>query len=95
MSRKLLSLGYIYEMIGKHEEALAFFEQVLEKDSKTLSTEIIKEAHLGIKANEMALKFKKDKSLVTKNLDMKLMQEKIAIFKENPKNLTGWFSQWN
>lgn len=95
MSRKLLSLGYIYEMIGKHEEALAFFEQVLEKDSKTLSTELIKEANLGVKANEMALKFRKDKSLMTKNLDMKLMQEKIAIFKENPKNLTGWFSQWN
>ncbi len=95
MSRKLLSLGYIYEMIGKHEEALVFFEQVLEKDSKTLSTELIKEANLGVKANEMALKFRKDKSLITKNLDMKLMQEKIAIFKENPKNLTGWFSQWN
>lgn len=52
MSRKLLSLGYIYEMIGRHEEALAFFEQVLEKDSKTLSTELIKEAHLGIKAKD-------------------------------------------
>ena len=72
-----------------------FLSRCLKKILKTLSTELIKEAHLGIKANEMALKFKRDKSLITKNLDMKLMQEKIAIFKENPKNLTGWFSQWN
>lgn len=95
MSRKLLSLGYIYEMIGKHEEALVFFEQVLEKDSKTLSTEIIKEAHLGVKANEMAIKFRNNPKLMVKNLNMELMQTKISAFKENPKNLTGWFSQWS
>lgn len=95
MSRKLLSLGYIYEMTGRNEEALAFFEQVLEKDSKTLSTEIIKEAHLGIKANEMAIKFRNNPNLMTKNLNMELMRVKILAFKENPKNLTGWFSQWN
>ncbi len=95
MSRKLLSLGYIYEMVGKHEEALAFFEQVLEKDSKTLSTEIIKEARLGVKANEMALRFKKNPDMITKNLDMELMKQKILEFKKNPKNLTGWFSKWN
>lgn len=95
MSRKLLSLGYIYEMTGRNEEALAFFEQVLEKDSKTLSTEIIKEAHLGVKANEMAIKFRNNPNLMTKNLNMELMRVKILAFKENPKNLTGWFSQWN
>ncbi len=95
MSRKLLSLGYIYEMTGKYEEALAFFEQVLEKDSKKLNTEIIKEARLGIKANEMALRFKQNPDIITKNLDMKLMEKKILDFKKDPKNLTGWFSKWN
>lgn len=94
MSRKLLSLGYIYEMIGQHHEALVCFEQVLEKDSKKLNTEIMKEAQLGIKANQIALKYKEFPELAIKNLNMIEMQEKINIFTQNPKNLTGWFSQW-
>ena len=95
MSRKLLSLGYIYEMIGRHRDAIAFFEQVFEKYSKKLDTETIKEANLGIKANQMALKIQQNPELLTKNLDMENMRQKIKYFRQEPKNLIGWFSQWN
>ncbi|RDU67544.1 hypothetical protein CQA53_00555 [Helicobacter didelphidarum] len=95
MSRKLLNLGYIYEMVNKHNEALVCFEQVLEKDSRSLNTEIIKEARLGIKANHMALKYQENPELLTKNLDMEKMQRKIQQFRQDPRKLIGWFSQWS
>ena len=95
MSRKLLTLAYIYEMTGRYNEALACYEQVLEKDAKKLNTEIIKEARIGQKANIMALKYKENGDSIKRNLNMPLLEEKIKLFKQNPKNLTGWFSQWN
>lgn len=82
-------------MTGKHKEAIAFFEQLLEKDSKSLNANIMKEARIGLKANQLAIHYAKNPELVKKNLNMPLMEEKIALFKENPKNLIGWFSQWN
>lgn len=95
MSRKLLSLGYIYEMTGKYEQAIAFFEQVLEKDSQNLNASIIKEARIGLKANQLAIKYRTNSELVKKNMNIPLLEQKISIFKENPNNLIGWFSQWN
>lgn len=95
MSRKLLSLGYIYEIQGKHTEAIACFERVLESDSKKLDATIINEARLGKRANQMALKICDNKELITNGMNMSLMEHRIAEFRKNPQNLTGWFSQWN
>ena len=95
MSRKLLNLAYIYEILGKHEEALVLLEQVLEKDSRSLSASLMKEARIGIKANQLAIKYAKNPELIKKNLNYPLLEAKIATFRADPKNLMGWFSQWN
>ncbi|STQ85402.1 tetratricopeptide repeat protein [Helicobacter muridarum] len=95
MSRKLLSLAYIYEMNGRYKEAISFFEQVLEKDSKNPDASIIKEARIGLKANQLAIKYKTNPQMITRNMNLALLEKKIDIFKEDPHNLIGWFSQWN
>ncbi|MWV61859.1 hypothetical protein DCO58_07310 [Helicobacter saguini] len=95
MSRKLLTLGYIYEMMGKSGEAIMCFEQVLEKDSKKLDASVLKEARIGIKANQMMVKHRKNRELITRNMNMRSVEQKLEIFSENPRKLIGWFSKWN
>lgn len=91
----MLSLAYIYEMNSKYSEAISLFEQVLEKDSKNPDASIIKEARIGLKANQLAIKYREKPHLLTINMNLALLEKKIDIFKENPHNLIGWFSQWN
>lgn len=95
MSRKLLTLGYIYEMMGKSSEAIMCFEQVLEKDSKKLDAGTLKEARIGIKANQMMIKHRKNRDLITRNMNARSVEQKLEIFSENPRKLIGWFSKWN
>ncbi|RDU70850.1 hypothetical protein CQA66_07490 [Helicobacter aurati] len=81
--------------MGKHEQAITFFEQVLEKDSKNLNANIVTEARIGLKANQLAIRYRTDPGLIKKNMNIPLLEQKISVFKENPNNLIGWFSQWN
>lgn len=94
MSRKLLSLGYIYEMKKKHKEALACFERIAESDKKDLSKEMLTEARLAIKANHIAIKFLKDEKLMSANLNLTKLQEKIEQFKNNDKAILRWLTAW-
>lgn len=89
MSRKILSLAYIYEMKGEYQKAMVCLEQA----SNTQDEMLQKEVKIGLDSNSIALNY--GKNSFCNYLDMDKMREKIEDFKNDKKRSLRWFSKWN
>lgn len=91
MSRKLITLAYIYEMQGKYKEAIAFYEHILNADvSKNLSVEMIYEARFSIRVCQSLLAKQDERRGKMSDLD-----DKIEDFIRLEDSIKRWLSVWN
>lgn len=85
-SRRLLSLAYIYECKGEYEKAIICFEKVLSSNDNSC----IKEARIGVGANELAIR--------RRNMEMPMeekLQNYVETFVRDKKKIARWFARWN